>query len=43
LEQLQDWLLPSAVLSKMVLLDLLKRPEDKMLEFKHDLSSPDGA
>jgi predicted HTH transcriptional regulator len=27
----------------MDLLDLLKRPEGKMLEFKRDLSSPDGA
>jgi predicted HTH transcriptional regulator len=27
----------------MDLLDLLKRPESKMLEFKRDLSSPDGA
>ena len=27
----------------MDLLDLLKRPEGKTLEFKRDLSSPDGA
>ena len=27
----------------MSLLDLLKRPEGKTLEFKRDLSSPDGA
>jgi predicted HTH transcriptional regulator len=27
----------------MGLLDLLKRPEGKRLEFKRDLSSPDGA
>ena len=27
----------------MDLVDLLKRPEGKTLEFKRDLSSPDGA
>ena len=27
----------------MDLLDLLKRPESKTLEFKRDLSSPEGA